>query len=96
MTEHTPWTIKWQHEGGVTVGTEEHPLIEISNIGIGHDAAMELAEQVIREHNAHDALKTACKKAQAALISHGHLDHIWTPSLEAIEAALNLAKEEQS
>ena len=50
--------------------------------------AEEHAAYIVRACKAFSAMEKALTITQKALVEHGNLDHIWTPSLIAIEAAL--------
>ena len=54
---------------------------------LGPDALANAA-YIVKACKAFPAMEKALRTTQYALIEHGNLDHVWTPSLTAIEAAL--------
>ncbi len=87
--EHTelPWKVKWQHEGGWTIGTDDEALIEVSNIGITHEKAEEIAKHIVKCHNAFPAME---KAIEGLIRDIEALDMLRHPlkSVDAAKAAL--------
>jgi len=73
---------------GYSISTTDRKALYIAQTHPFDPMGKANAEYIVRACNAFPGMEKALKTTQKALIEHGQLDHIWTPSLEAIEAAL--------